>query len=246
MAGESQRAPSGAAPPGGRRGRGGALVHRRVEELEKRGSQGMCPSPLGVDRNCASRRNPLGWAAMHVGFGHRTGNARRARHVCKDMSAPFTIRPIEPDDKAGSRRSSPASARSRGAGASSAQAEAERPRAGLPDRGRPVPPRRARRGRQRRRDRRRRPLRDLGGVARPRGDGLRGRRQVAGAGLGTGLGDRSSPARGRAGWHAHRLDVRVQRARQGAAQAPRLPAQGDLLGHRRLRAHPPGALPAAA
>ena len=42
---------------GGGEARG--LVHRRVEELEERGSQGMCPSPFGV-----SRRLPaLGTAA---------------------------------------------------------------------------------------------------------------------------------------------------------------------------------------
>ncbi len=37
-----------------------------------------------------------------LGFGHpHPGNARGARHVFEDMSAPFTIRPIEPGDKAG-------------------------------------------------------------------------------------------------------------------------------------------------
>ena len=70
------------------------------------------------------------------------------------------------------------------------QAEAERARAGVPHRGRPVPPRRARRRRRRRRDHRRRPLRDLAGPPDRAEMAFAVVDEWQGRGLGTALGDR--------------------------------------------------------
>ena len=199
----------------------------------------MCPSPLGVDRNCASPREPRsGGAVRRVGVRvpaprecpRRAASAKTCchRHHLLSGGARSPSARSPPDDKPGSRRFfarlSDESRRRRFLGPKPKLSARELAFLTEVDQCRHVALVAVDRDG---RDRRRRPLRDLARPARPRRDGLRGRRRVAGprARHGARRPARRTHAAGHRPDRAHRLDVRARtRPPRALLRAPRLHA----------------------